>query len=280
MKILNRKNELVDYNEEKLFSGIAKASLGTKEEALVIKNQEKICQAVLDLLGKEVKFPTVVDITNIIPRALIQEGFVETAEKFLVYATKHKTSRCNSKIDPVSTIDEYINKEDWRIKANANQGYSVGGMILNSSGKISANYWLDNIYPEDAGFAHRNGDIHIHDLACLMGYCFSKDTKIQTKEYGNVSLDYLLSNNIKNFTVLSKDKNGKTVEGSGFNLRKTRENTETLELEFEDGSKVVCTPDHKFLLKSGIYKAAKDLTLEDELAISSEDCNLLEELNA
>ncbi len=171
MKILNRKNELVDYNEEKLFSGIAKASLGTKEEELVIKNQEKICQTVLDLLGKEVKFPTVVDITNIIPRALIQEGFVETAEKFLVYATKHKTSRCNSKIDPVSAIDEYINKEDWRIKANANQGYSLGGMILNSSGKMSANYWLDNIYPEDAGFAHRNGDIHIHDLDMLSGYC-------------------------------------------------------------------------------------------------------------
>ena len=100
MKILNRKNELVDYNEEKLFSGIAKASLGTKEEALVIKNQEKICQAVLDLLGKEVKFPTVVDITNIIPRALIQEGFVETAEKFLVakicYSILAHTKKINS----------------------------------------------------------------------------------------------------------------------------------------------------------------------------------------
>lgn len=171
MKILNRKNELVDFDKEKLFSGIAKASLGTSEENLVIENQEKICQAVLDLLLKNVKYPTITDITVTIPRALIQEGFVETAEKFLIYATKHKSARCNSKIDPISTVDEYINREDWRIKANANQGYSLGGMILNSSGKMSANYWLDNVYPEDAGYAHRNGDIHIHDLDMISGYC-------------------------------------------------------------------------------------------------------------
>jgi len=171
MKILNRKNELEEYNEEKLFSGIIKASAGTKEEYKVKGEKEQICKSILDLLLKEVRYPTISDITNTIPKALISCGFVETAQKFIIYATKHKMARGNVKVDPITTIDEYLNQEDWRVKANANQGYSLGGMILNSSGKMSANYWLENVYPEDAGYAHRNGDIHIHDLDMLSGYC-------------------------------------------------------------------------------------------------------------
>lgn len=70
-----------------------------------------------------------------------------------------------------STIEEYLGHLDWRIKANANQGYSLGGLILNTSGKVTANYWLDHVYPHAIGEAHRNGDIHIHDLDMLAGYC-------------------------------------------------------------------------------------------------------------
>lgn len=70
-----------------------------------------------------------------------------------------------------STIEEYLGNLDWRIKANANQGYSLGGLILNTSGKVMANYWLDHVYPAVIGDAHRNGDIHIHDLDMLAGYC-------------------------------------------------------------------------------------------------------------
>ena len=69
------------------------------------------------------------------------------------------------------TIDEYLGRLDWRIKANANQGYSLGGLILNTSGKVTATYWLDHVYPQAVGEAHRNGDIHIHDLDMLAGYC-------------------------------------------------------------------------------------------------------------
>lgn len=74
-------------------------------------------------------------------------------------------------VDVKSTIEEYLGHLDWRIKANANQGYSLGGMILNSAGKVTANYWLDHVYPSVIGEAHRNGDIHIHDLDMLAGYC-------------------------------------------------------------------------------------------------------------
>ena len=74
-------------------------------------------------------------------------------------------------VDAVSTITEYLDRSDWRVNANANQGYSLGGMILNTSGKIIANYWLSQIYAQEAGDAHRCGDLHIHDLDMFSGYC-------------------------------------------------------------------------------------------------------------
>ncbi|WP_399544348.1 ribonucleoside triphosphate reductase [uncultured Actinomyces sp.] len=74
-------------------------------------------------------------------------------------------------IDPGATITEYLDRSDWRVNANANQGYSLGGMILNTSGKIIANYWLSQIYAQEAGDAHRCGDLHIHDLDMFSGYC-------------------------------------------------------------------------------------------------------------
>lgn len=74
-------------------------------------------------------------------------------------------------ISPKQAVEEYINKTDWRIKATANQGYSLPGLILNAMGKVSANYWLDEVYTQEIGELHRNGDIHIHDLDMLSGYC-------------------------------------------------------------------------------------------------------------
>ncbi len=74
-------------------------------------------------------------------------------------------------IDAVGTINEYLSRADWRVNANANQGYSLGGMILNTSGKVIANYWLTQVYGEAADRAHRSGDLHIHDLDMFAGYC-------------------------------------------------------------------------------------------------------------
>ncbi len=74
-------------------------------------------------------------------------------------------------IDPVASVEEYLTRSDWRVNANANQGYSLGGMILNVAGKVTANYWLSHVYPPEIGRAHREGDLHIHDLDMLAGYC-------------------------------------------------------------------------------------------------------------
>jgi len=74
-------------------------------------------------------------------------------------------------VDVASSIDEYLDRSDWRVNANANQGYSLGGLILNTAGKVVANYWLSEVYPAAVGQAHREGDLHIHDLDMLSGYC-------------------------------------------------------------------------------------------------------------
>ena len=80
------------------------------------------------------------------------------------------------------TISEYLNQQDWRVNANSNQGYSLGGLILNTSGKVTANYWLSHIYPADVGAAHRNGDYHIHDLDMFSGYCAGWSLRVLLEE--------------------------------------------------------------------------------------------------
>ena len=80
-------------------------------------------------------------------------------------------TRLNHHVDAVSSINEYLSRADWRVQANANQGYSLGGMILNIAGKLTAEYWLNEVFPAEAASAHRHGDLHIHDLDMLSGYC-------------------------------------------------------------------------------------------------------------
>lgn len=86
-------------------------------------------------------------------------------------ATQETASRPVAQLDIIRSITEYLDRQDWRVQANANQGYSLGGLILNSSGKMIANYWLSHVYPEAIGQAHRQADLHIHDLDMLSGYC-------------------------------------------------------------------------------------------------------------
>ncbi len=89
----------------------------------------------------------------------------------LALALSHAPQGHGTKIDCSQAVTEYIARQDWRINANANTGYSNAGMISNLAGKVIANYWLDSVYSADEGRAHREGDLHIHDLDCLTGYC-------------------------------------------------------------------------------------------------------------
>ncbi|OFA17281.1 anaerobic ribonucleoside triphosphate reductase [Acidithiobacillus ferrivorans] len=103
----------------------------------------------------------------------MDEGFYRTARAYIAYREQHQRLRRDrlTVVDAVSSVNEYLDREDWRINANANQGYSLGGLILNVAGKVTANYWLSHVYPDEIGAAHRAADIHIHDLDMLAGYC-------------------------------------------------------------------------------------------------------------
>jgi len=108
-----------------------------------------------------------------VERLLMESGHYATARAYIVYRESHGRLRRDRKaiVDVASSMNEYLLREDWRVRANANQGYSLGGLILNVSGKVTANYWLDEVYSPEIGAAHREGDLHIHDLDMLAGYC-------------------------------------------------------------------------------------------------------------
>ncbi|SEH62278.1 ribonucleoside-triphosphate reductase class III catalytic subunit [Paracoccus alkenifer] len=117
--------------------------------------------------------PGVEQVQDIAERVLIEAGYLDTARAWIAYRGSRARARRDNKtlVDVGASIDEYLDRSDWRVSANANQGYSLGGLILNLSGKVVANYWLSHLYPPEVGEAHREGDIHIHDLDVLSGYC-------------------------------------------------------------------------------------------------------------
>jgi ribonucleoside-triphosphate reductase (formate) len=109
----------------------------------------------------------------VVEQTLIAANHLKTARAYIVYREQHARLRQDSKtlVDVEASINEYLTRADWRVNANANQGYSLGGLILNVAGKVTANYWLSHVYSPEIGQAHRNGDIHVHDLDMLSGYC-------------------------------------------------------------------------------------------------------------
>ena len=116
---------------------------------------------------------TVEDIQDSVEVVLIQASFVDVAKSYILYRKQHEKVR-NMKstlVDYKSTVDNYLKINDWRVKENSTVTYSVGGLILSNSGAVTANYWLSEIYDDEIADAHRNADIHIHDLSMLTGYC-------------------------------------------------------------------------------------------------------------
>ena len=125
----------------------------------------------LRLAGRRVV--EVEQVQDSVERVLMEAGYYDTARAYIVYRERHARLRRDHKavVDVAASMNEYLSREDWRVRANANQGYSLGGLILNVSGKVTANYWLDEVYSPEIGAAHREGDLHIHDLDMLAGYC-------------------------------------------------------------------------------------------------------------
>ncbi|MBK1721393.1 ribonucleoside triphosphate reductase [Thiocystis violacea] len=173
-RVLKRDGIEVRFDASKIESAILRAGQATGEfgplEAGLLTAQ--VVKVLAHRFG-EGRLPEIEDIQDVVEQTLISANHFETARSYIVYREQHKKLRTDSRtlVDVGGSINEYLDRSDWRVAANANQGYSLGGLILNTSGKMIANYWLNHVYPPEIGQAHREGDFHIHDLDMLAGYC-------------------------------------------------------------------------------------------------------------
>ncbi|MBQ2804017.1 MAG: ribonucleoside triphosphate reductase [Lachnospiraceae bacterium] len=124
------------------------------------------------------------DIQDSVERVLSQAGYEDVAKAYILYRKQHEKMRTmkSTILDYKDVVNSYVKVEDWRVKENSTVTYSVGGLILSNSGAVTANYWLSEIYDEEIAEAHRNADIHIHDLSMLTGYCAGWSLKQLIKE--------------------------------------------------------------------------------------------------
>ena len=173
-QVVKRDGEIADFQMPKITAAIHKA-FDAKE-----KNYS---DDMIDLLGLRVTADfqdkikenqiTVEDIQDSVENVLIQAGYGDVAKAYILYRKQREKIR-NMKstiLDYKEIVNSYVKVEDWRVKENSTVTYSVGGLILSNSGAVTANYWLSEIYDNEIAEAHRNADIHIHDLSMLTGYC-------------------------------------------------------------------------------------------------------------
>ncbi|WP_312592155.1 ribonucleoside triphosphate reductase [Stutzerimonas nitrititolerans] len=169
VSLRKRDGRLVAFERDKIARAIEAAGSATGE--FDIATAQALAEGIQARLRRRVVDVELVQDT--VERVLMEAGHYATARAYIVYRERHGRLRRDRKaiVDVASSMNEYLSREDWRVRANANQGYSLGGLILNVSGKVTANYWLDEVYSPEIGTAHREADLHIHDLDMLAGYC-------------------------------------------------------------------------------------------------------------
>ena len=173
-QVIKRDGKIVDFNIKKISDAITKAFEAINKEynpdiidLLALKVTSDYSKKIND--GKV----TVEDIQDSVEQVLIDTGYADVAKCYILYRKQREKIR-NMKstiLDYKEIVDSYVHNTDWRVKENSTVTYSVGGLILSNSGAITANYWLSEIYDEEIARAHRNADIHLHDLSMLTGYC-------------------------------------------------------------------------------------------------------------
>ena len=183
--IVKRDGSQAEFRLDKISGAIVKAFDATQ----VQYNQDIIdllaLRVTADMQGKVKEgLIQVEEIQDSVEKVLEQAGYAEAAKAFILYRKQREKMR-NMKstiLDYKDVVNSYVKVEDWRVKENSTVTYSVGGLILSNSGAVTANYWLSEIYDEEIAEAHRNADIHIHDLSMLTGYCAGWSLKQLIKE--------------------------------------------------------------------------------------------------
>ena len=184
-QVIRREGEVTDFTLTKISDAIIKAFNATD----VQYNNDVVdllaLRVTADFQGK-IKDGTVhvEDIQDSVEKVLGQAGYEEAAKAFILYRKQREKMRTmkSTILDYKDVVNSYVKVEDWRVKENSTVTYSVGGLILSNSGAVTANYWLSEIYDEEIAQAHRNADIHIHDLSMLTGYCAGWSLKQLIKE--------------------------------------------------------------------------------------------------
>jgi len=185
ISVVKRDGEIVDFNLAKISDAISKAFTATQKNY----NDEIISLLSLRVTSDfqdKIKGETisVEDIQDSVEQVLTQTGYTDVAKAYILYRKNREKIR-NMKstfLDYKEIVNSYVKELDWRVKENSTVTYSVGGLILHNSGSVTANYWLSEIYDEEIANAHRNADIHIHDLSMLTGYCAGWSLKQLIKE--------------------------------------------------------------------------------------------------
>lgn len=184
-KVIKRDGEVSEFSLDKISNAITKAFDATEN----FYNKDIInlltLQVTSDFQDKiEREKIQVEDIQDSVEHVLEKSGYTNVAKAYILYRKNREKIR-NMKstiLDYKEIVNSYVKEEDWRVKENSTVTYSVGGLILHNSGSITANYWLSEIYDEEIAAAHRNADIHIHDLSMLTGYCAGWSLKQLIKE--------------------------------------------------------------------------------------------------
>jgi ribonucleoside-triphosphate reductase len=174
--VVKRHGAVVDFRPEKITQALIRAGAASGEfDALVaeVLTRRGVLPRLAQALEGAAATPHIEQIQDAVEATLFDAGHPATLRAYIVYREQHRQLRDarQSLVDVESSMNEYLQQTDWRVNANANQGYSLGGLILNVSGKVVANYWLNHVYPPEVGQAHREADLHIHDLDMLSGYC-------------------------------------------------------------------------------------------------------------
>jgi ribonucleoside-triphosphate reductase len=173
-RVIKRDGKVVDFNIQKIVAAIEKAFKSQSRqynndviEFLAIKATADFEAKIKDGLIK------VEDIQDSVETVLIKSGYDDVAKAYILYRKQHENIReaKATLLNYKDLVESYVNMKDWRVKENSTVSYSIGGLILSNSGAITANYWLSEIYDKEIGDAHRNGDMHIHDLSMLAPYC-------------------------------------------------------------------------------------------------------------
>lgn len=186
-KIKKRNGRIVSFEKKKIKDAVhaAVASVGWDGSVDMNDVVEKIVQAVEEKTGDSI--PDVELVQDVVESVLIASGYDAVAKQYIRYRHQRALARKDSSvmIDVENTMKEYLHQSDRRVNENANQGYSLWGLILNTSGKITANYRLSHVYPSEIGDAHRNADYHIHDLGMFSWYCAGWSLRQLLEEWFN-----------------------------------------------------------------------------------------------